>query len=68
LEGINVTRKLYRVPEAANALNISAKSIWNWISQGRIGVTRIGGRAVRIPQAEIDRLIDEGYSPARRTA
>lgn len=60
--------KLHRVPEAAGEMNISVKTLWNWIAQGRIAVVRIGGRAVRIPQQEIDRLIEEGYSPARRTA
>lgn len=49
-------------------MSISPKTVWKWIGQGRIAVTRIGGRSVRIPQSEIDRLVEEGYSPARRTA
>jgi excisionase family DNA binding protein len=63
-----MTRKLHRVPEAAGEMNISAKTLWNWISQGKIAVVRLGGRAVRISQEEIDRLIEEGTQPARRHA
>ncbi len=36
-----MTRKLHRVPEAAEALNVSQKCIWNWIAQQKIAVTRI---------------------------
>ena len=56
--------KLNRVQEAAAQWNVSPKCAWNWISQSRVATVRLG-RAVRIPQSEIDRLIEEGYSPAR---
>jgi excisionase family DNA binding protein len=61
-----VTGKLHRVPEAAGEMNISVKTLWNWIAQGRIAVVRLGGHAVRVPQKEIERLIEERYSPARQ--
>lgn len=60
--------ELYRVPDAADQMSISTKTLRNWIAQSKIAVVRIGGHAVRVPRTEIDRLIDEGYSPARRTA
>jgi excisionase family DNA binding protein len=60
-------KKLNRVQEAAEAWNVSTKTVWNWIAQGRVGVVRLG-RAVRIQQSEIDRLIDDGFTPARRSA
>lgn len=56
-------QELKRVRQAAEQLTFTEKGIWNWISQGRIGVVRIG-RSVRIPQSEIDRLISEGYREA----
>jgi excisionase family DNA binding protein len=60
--------KLQRVQVAAEAWNVSVKTAWNWIAEGRVGVVRLG-RSVRVPQAEIDRLIEEGFQPARqRTA
>jgi len=57
--------KLLKVPEAAEILNMSQKGIWAWIGARRISVVRLG-RAVRIPQSEIERLIEEGTTPALR--
>jgi excisionase family DNA binding protein len=59
------TARLLKVPEAAEMLALSQKTVWQWIGERRIGVVRLG-RAVRIPQAEIDRLMEEGTTPARR--
>jgi excisionase family DNA binding protein len=58
---------LKRVQEAAAQLNVSVKCMWNWVGQSRVAIVRLG-RAVRIPQSEIDRLIEEGYQPARKSA
>lgn len=57
--------KLLKVPEAAEMLALSQKTVWQWIGERRIGVIRLG-RAVRIPQSEIDRLMREGTTPALR--
>jgi len=57
--------KLLRVPEAAEILALSQKTVWQRIGERRIGVVRLG-RAVRIPQSEIERLMEEGTTPARR--
>ena len=46
-------------------LSLSQKTVWQWIGERRIGVIRLG-RAVRVPISEVDRLIEEGSSPARR--
>jgi excisionase family DNA binding protein len=55
--------KLFKVPEAAEILALSQKTVWQWIGERRIGVVRLG-RAVRIPLSEIDRLMEEGTTPA----
>jgi excisionase family DNA binding protein len=55
--------KLVKVPDAAELLALSPKTIWQWIGERRIGVVRLG-RAVRIPQSEIERLLEEGSTPA----
>jgi excisionase family DNA binding protein len=59
------TARLLNVPVAAEMLALSPKTLWQWIGGHRIGVVRLG-RAVRIPQSEIDRLMEEGTTPARR--
>ncbi len=57
--------RLQRVQAAAEAWNVSVKTAWNWIAEGRVGVVRLG-RAVRVPQGEIERLVNEGFTPARQ--
>lgn len=56
--------KLMKVPEAAAALSLSPKCMWAWIARKEIGVHRIG-RNVRISHAEVERILAEGYEPAR---
>jgi excisionase family DNA binding protein len=57
--------ELNKVRKFAEKLNIAEKTAWGWIAQGRVGVVRLG-RSVRVPQEEIDRLIEEGFTPARQ--
>jgi excisionase family DNA binding protein len=56
--------KLYKVPQAAESLNVSPKTLWTWIAARQIEVTRLG-RAVRIPAKALDDLIEAGTTPAR---
>jgi excisionase family DNA binding protein len=57
--------KLLKVPEAAEMLALSPKTVWQWIGERRFAVVRLG-RAVRVPLAEIERLLEEGTTPAVR--
>ncbi len=52
------------VAEAAVALSVSVSTVRSWVFQRRIGCVRLG-RSVRIPDAEIDRLLEAGFVPAR---
>lgn len=59
------TKKLYRVREVAEMLSVSEKLIWKKIGlREGFDVVRIG-RSVRVPAESIDRLIEEGTTPAR---
>jgi excisionase family DNA binding protein len=62
-----VRQPLLRVEDAADALGLSPKTLRDWITQRRIGIVRLGG-AVRISQNEIERLIEVGTQPARRSS
>lgn len=53
------------VQQAAEELNLSRATIRAWIAQRRLGHVRLG-RAVRIPVAEIKRVLDLGYVPPER--
>jgi excisionase family DNA binding protein len=58
--------KYFKVPEFADELNVSKKTIWNRIGDGRLAVLRIG-RSVRIPETELNRLIQEGSVLTRQS-
>ena len=52
------------VTETAKLLNLSEACIRAWILKRKIGVVKLG-RAVRVPQSEVRRVLDEGAVPAR---
>ena len=56
---------LLRIEEAAARLGLKPSTLRFWIWQRKIATVRIG-RAVRIREETIQRLIDEGTVPARR--
>jgi excisionase family DNA binding protein len=57
-------RKLARVPETAQMLDLSAKKVWAMVAAREIETVRIG-RSVRIPLEAIEKLILENTTPAR---
>ena len=52
----------YTPDELAALLKVTRQAIYNWIQQGRMEAVRIG-RTVRIPGAEVERLLREGRIP-----
>jgi excisionase family DNA binding protein len=60
---MDTDRKLLTVARAAAELGIAPVTVRAWVARRRIGVVRLG-RAVRIPSAEVTRLIERGYTPA----
>ena len=53
------------VEQAAEELNLSKATIRAWVAQRWLGHVRLG-RAIRIPVAEIRRVLEAGYVPASR--
>lgn len=58
-------RKFYRVNEFAAEVNVTPACVRRWILTRKIAYVKIGGRAVRIPATEVDRLVSDGLHPAR---
>ena len=54
-----------RVREFASAANVSQATVRSWILYGRLSVIRLSRRSVRIPKVELERLLREGFTPAR---
>jgi excisionase family DNA binding protein len=57
------SQKLRTVAEAAGELGLSVHTIRTWIATRRLAHIRLG-RAIRIPAAEIRRVIEENTVPA----
>jgi excisionase family DNA binding protein len=57
-------QKLADVKTTAEMLAISPKTVWAMVAAQKIDVVRIG-RSVRIPLNSIEKIIEEGMTPAR---
>jgi excisionase family DNA binding protein len=55
---------LLTVPEFASALRLKSSAVRRWIGDRKIAVVRVG-RLVRIPAAELERVLREGTRPAK---
>ena len=49
--------------EFADRLSISRWTVYAWISEGRIKSVKVS-RLVRIPESEVDRIVQEGVQEA----
>ena len=55
--------RLLTVDEAADRLGLKPSTIRAWILRRKLGFTKVGAKAVRVPEAEIDRLAQAGFVP-----
>lgn len=51
--------KLYRIRTVAEKLNKHEITIRRWIAEGRLKYVRIDQRHIRVPEEELNRLIEE---------
>lgn len=63
-----MAERLLTVPEVAEILRVSNNSVYRWISGGDLTKVKLGGRAVRIKQADLDWFIEERRSGGQREA
>ena len=59
--------KFYTPDELASMLKVTRNAIYNWIADGTISAVKIG-RTVRIPVAEVDRLISQNTTSPKAKA
>ena len=60
----NERTKLLTIDVAAGVLGLKPPTLRAWMARRKIGFVRLG-RATRIPQSEVDRLVERGFVPAR---
>ena len=56
---------LLNVEQAAEQLGLKVATMRSWILRRKISYAKVGGKSVRIPEEEIQRIIREGTVPAR---
>jgi excisionase family DNA binding protein len=59
--------RLLRVEEFAGAMNVTISCVRRWLLEGKVAKVKLG-KLVRIPEAECERLINEGLCPVRQQA
>jgi excisionase family DNA binding protein len=57
--------ELLRVSTFCDALGIKESTGRKWLLERRISSVKVGSRLVRIPKSELDRIIREGFRPAK---
>jgi excisionase family DNA binding protein len=58
---------LLSVPQFAAALGVTPACIRRWILERKITTVKLG-RLIRIPSLEVERLVNAGLRPARRSS
>lgn len=61
---MNNREPLKTVVQVARELGLAAVTVRSWLAQRRISYVKLG-RSVRIPDSEVQRLIEEGTVPER---
>ena len=56
--------RLINVRQFAESLGVTVAAVRRWLLERRLTHVKVG-RCVRIPESEIDRIIDAGLGPAR---
>lgn len=61
---MNERNELLTIPEVAAALRIRPSAVRRWISEQKITIVHVG-RLVRVPAAEVNRIVLEGTRVAK---
>src|SRR5216684_444532 len=51
------SRTYYSIAEVAALLGVSRVSVWRWISSGRLPVSRLGHRTVRVKRDDLVKIV-----------
>lgn len=59
-----IENRLLTVRETANLLGLKPGTVYLYLRTHQIGFIRVGRWAVRVPQSEVQRLLQLGHVPA----
>jgi excisionase family DNA binding protein len=54
---LGLERSYYSISEVAELLGVSRVSIWRWISSGKLPVSRLGHRTVRVKREDLQQML-----------
>jgi excisionase family DNA binding protein len=57
-------QNLLAIPDFATALGVTPACIRRWLLERKIASVKVG-RLVRIPADEVDRIVQDGFRPAK---
>ena len=60
-----MSQRLMTAPEAAERLNVSVRTVYTWISSGRLPSMRLSARCTRVSADAVEALIDGSRAPNR---
>ncbi|MCJ7797959.1 MAG: helix-turn-helix domain-containing protein [Thermoleophilia bacterium] len=60
-----MSARLMTAPEAAERLNVSVRTVYSWISSGRLPSVRLSPRCTRVPVAAVEALIHASTAQGR---
>jgi excisionase family DNA binding protein len=63
---IALGESLLTVSQYASRINIKESTVRAWLLAGKLCKVKVGPRLVRIPEREVERVIDEGFVAARK--
>lgn len=58
-KGGDCMERLYTVKEISIILNLAEITIRQWMGNGKIRFLKVGGKSVRIPQSELNRILNK---------
>jgi len=58
-----MAEKLLTISQAAERLGLAPVTVRTWIGARKLGIVRLG-RAIRISERELERLVERGTQPA----
>lgn len=56
---IQLEYELYKAREVAALLRLNTKTFYGWVKKGRVAVIRTPSGGIRVPKAEVIRLVAE---------
>jgi len=56
-QAAGTSRSYYSIAEVAALLGVSRVSVWRWISAGRLPVSRLGHRTVRVKREDLAKIV-----------